>query len=443
MIHLIFLGLIDNPELKFEGEEGKSGKDLAMARLKNKIRFGFAGTKIGMTWGVIGRAAPLGLKLGLKTVGKGFTMGGRLANATVVSPITKVLTGQVPGSGTKLFPKKLMYSKKIVPGTSRFLADGLRKGGKLAMFKLVEPILRGVKFVEPKGIGSVGGLEFKNKGKIPPLDEWKMFSTTDVNPLKARLAKIAIPLNYLTKEFKTPKAIYSIQEQAGLAIKDSSRQVNKYLQDLEARAHKLVVAQNKLFNKKPMSPLEVENQMQLVVGYLKNQIKLVKLPKGDNIVAEGLKKVFFNPSKSKYVKMLPEGDFKETLIPIINSYMRKSMAITTNPIHNPPAEIVKEAVKAMRKIMSNDKSMRDDAITNFKTQGVSTEKALNLYAEANVRNMIVDYKTFAGDPIKYLQRVSKNILNNDKVIVDFPKTLFYDKSKLDKLIEFYKQLQKW
>ena len=412
-----FFGLIDNPEIKFEGEEGKTGKALAMARLKNKVRFGFAGTKIGMTWGVVGRAAPLGLKLGLKTVGKGFTMGGRLANATVVSPITKVLTGQVPGSGTKLFPKKLMYSKKIVPGTSRFLADGLRKGGKLAMFKLVEPILRGVKFVEPKGIGSVGGLEFKNKGKIPPLDEWKMFSTTDVNPLKARLAKIALPLNYLTKEFKTPKAIYSIQEQAGLAIKDSSRQVNKYIQDLEARAHKLVVAQNKLFNKKPMSPLEVENQMQLVVGYLKNQIKLVKLPKEMRASAEGLKKVFFNPSKSKYVKMLPEGDFKETLIPIINSYMRKSMAITTNPIHNPPAEIVKEAVKAMRKIMSNDKSMRDDAITNFKTQGVSTEKALNLYAEANVRNMIVDYKTFAGDPIKYLQRVSKNILNNDKVIV--------------------------
>ena len=31
--------------------------------------------------------------------------------------------------------------------------------------------------------------------------------------------------------------------------------------------------------------------------------------------------------------------------------------------------------------------------------------------------MIVDYKTFAGSPIQYLQRVSKNILNNDKVIV--------------------------
>ena len=64
-----FFGLIDNPEVKYEGEEGKSGRDLAMARLKNKIRFGYAGTKIGATWGLICRAAPLGLKYGLKATG--------------------------------------------------------------------------------------------------------------------------------------------------------------------------------------------------------------------------------------------------------------------------------------------------------------------------------------------------------------------------------------
>jgi len=410
-----FYGLIDNPEIKFEGEEGKSGKDLAMARLKNKIRFGYAGTKIGATWGLIGRAAPLGLKLGLKLTGKGFTYGGRAANATVVSPITKVLTGQVPGTGNKFIPK-LMYSKTIVPGASRLVATGLRKGGKLAMFKAVEPLLRGVEFVAPKGIGSAGGLAFKNKGKIPPLDEWKMFSTTDINPLKARLAKIGTAVNYFTKEFKTPNAIYKLQEQAGLNIKSENRVVNKYLQDLEARAHRLVVAQNGLFNKKNVSPLAVENQMQLIVSYLKNQIKLSKLPKEMRESAEGLKKIL-DPNKSKFLKMLPDGDFKNTLIPIINSYMRKSMAITTNPIHNPPKEVVAEAIQAMLKIINKDRGMRDEAMTAFKTKGVSDKQALNLFAEANVRNMIVDYKTFAGNPIEYLQRVSKNILNNDKVIV--------------------------
>lgn len=403
-----FFGLIDNPEVKYEGEEGKSGKDLAMARLKNKIRFGYAGTKIGATWGLIGRAAPLGLKYGLKGVGKTFTYGGRVANATVVSPITKLATGQLPLTGNRFIPK-VMYSKTIVPGASRLAAEGIRKGGKLAAFKLVEPILRGVS-VSKKGIG------FKNKGEIPPLDDWKMFSKTDVNPLKARLAKIGTVVNYFTKEFKTPNAIYKLQEQAGLNIKAENRIVNKYLQDLEANAYKLVKAQNGLFNKKPISPAAVEEQMQLVVSYLKNQTKLSTLPKEMRESAEGLKKLL-DPNKSKFLKMLPDGEFKDTLLPIIGSYMRKSMAVTTNPMYNPPKEVVDEAVKAMLKIISKDRGMKDEAIATFKTKGVSDKQALNLFAEANVRNMIVDYKTFAGSPIEYLQRVSKNILNNEKVIV--------------------------
>ena len=81
-----------------------------------------------------------------------------------------------------------------------------------------------------------------------------MFSKTDINPLKARLAKIGIVVNYFTKEFTTPNAIYKLQEQAGLNIKAENRVVNKYLQDLEASAYKLVKAQNGLFNKKAISP---------------------------------------------------------------------------------------------------------------------------------------------------------------------------------------------
>ena len=402
------IDLIDNPEVKFEGEEGKTGKDLAIARLKNKIRFGFAGTKIGATWGLIGRAVPQGLKFGLNVTGKAFTYGGKLANATVVSPITKIATGQLPLTGNKFIPR-VMYSKTIVPGASRLVAEGIRKGGKLAAFKLVEPMLRGVS-VSKKGIG------FKNKGEIPPIDDWKMFSTTDINPLKARLAKIGNVVNYFTKEFKTPNAIYKLQEQTGLNIKAENRAVNKYLQDLEASAYKLVKAQNKLFNKKPTSPLEIENQMQLIVSYLKNQVKLSQLPKEMRESAEGLKKIF-EPNKSKFLKMLPDGEFKDTLIPILSSYMRKSMAVTTNSLHTPPKEVVQEAIQAMLKIINKDRGMRDEAIATFKTKGVSDKQALNLFAEANVRNMVVDYKTFAGNPIEYLQRVSKNILNSDKVIV--------------------------
>jgi len=74
--------------------------------------------------------------------------------------------------------------------------------------------------------------------------------------------------------------------------------------------------------------------------------------------------------------MLPDGDFKNTLIPIINSYMRKSMAITTNPIHNPPKEVVAEAIQAMLKIINKDRGMRDEAILLLKLKEYQINKLL-------------------------------------------------------------------
>ena len=182
-----------------------------------------------------------------------------------------------------------------------------------------------------------------------------------------------------------------------------------------------------MFNKKPVSPLEIENQMQLVVAYLKNQISKNKLPKELQDSAEGLKKRL-KPAKSKYLNMLPEGDFQNALIPIINSYMRKSMAITTNPLYNPPKEVVEESVKAMLKLISSrtNKGMQEEAIEMFKKKGVTRKQALRLFAEATVRNMIVDAKTYTGDPIKYLNQISKNILKSDKLIVtggELPKSI--------------------
>ena len=72
------------------------------------------------------------------------------------SPVGKILTGQVPLSGMKIpFSKyttpTLMYSKKIVPGTTKAIAENLRKGGKFAMFKAMEPILRGVRLKDVPG----------------------------------------------------------------------------------------------------------------------------------------------------------------------------------------------------------------------------------------------------------------------------------------------------
>ena len=124
--------------------------------------------------------------------------------------------------------------------------------------------------------------------------------------------------------------------------------------------------------------------------------------------------------------MLPEGDFQNALIPIINSYMRKSMAVTTNPLYNPPKEVVEESVKAMLKLINKNRGMKEEAIDVFKKKGVTRKQALRLFAEATVRIIIVDAKTYTGDPIKYLNQISKDILKSDKLIVtggELPKSI--------------------
>ena len=46
-------------------EEGKTGKDLAAARFKNKLRFGLEGGTIGIGFPLVGKALPVGFRYGI------------------------------------------------------------------------------------------------------------------------------------------------------------------------------------------------------------------------------------------------------------------------------------------------------------------------------------------------------------------------------------------
>ena len=404
-------------QYQFEGEEGKSGRELALARIKNKVRFGYEGAKIGGTWGLVGRAVPLGLKLGLKTVGKTFDLGTRVANTTVFNPMSKLLSGQVPFTGgkipyTKITVPVIKYSDKLVPQTVSKLSGGIRTGSKFLTFKAVEPLLRGVKVGRTKK--GIPKLEYTNKGKLPAFDEWKLFSTTNADPFKARLAKIAKYVNLFTKEYRTPDKVYKLQTNVKLNIKGENRTVAKYIDDLESRAYKLVQAQAGVYNKGPISPLAIQNQLDIVTAYLKNQAKLKSLPKELRASAEGLKK-HIDTAKSEYLKLLPKGELRNEFAKIIKNYMKQSFAVVTNPLYNPPKEIVARSVKAFRKIMDKNKDMREESLQLFPAK--SRNKSMNDYAEAAIRTMVTDYKSFTGNPLEYFNKISRELLRKDKLML--------------------------
>ena len=379
--------------VKYENEEGLTGKDLAVARINNKLRFGFEGTKLGAAFGVLGRAVPLGVRFGLKTTGTAFNVGARVANKTVFNPAAKIISKVDPG---------------IIPAVS----NAIRTGSQYAVEKLlVNPIARGLK------VGMAGALptlKYKNEGKIPPFDEWRLFSTTDSNPLRARLKKIDNFLSVFRKEYKTPTAIYDAEEKSLLRIKGENRIVAKYLDDLEKRSYDLAKSQEQFFNNNTSSPLTQEYTLDLVEQYLKNQIKINKLPKELQDSAKNLK-IHLDSTKSEFLNLLPKGDLKDLLTNNIGSYLRKSFAVITNPLYEPSAEVLANASKAGVQIIKKNKDMKEEALAMF--PNLKAEEAYYNFSEALMKNIIRNFKSVDKDPIQLINEVSKNILRSDKLLL--------------------------
>ena len=88
---------MDTLFIEKESEKGKSGRDLATTRFKNRLRFAAEGTLIGGGFSLMGKPLAIGLKYGLFKPGAYVAgMGLKAADATVVRPLSFVLS-RTPG----------------------------------------------------------------------------------------------------------------------------------------------------------------------------------------------------------------------------------------------------------------------------------------------------------------------------------------------------------
>ena len=126
-----------------ESEEGKSGRDLAVTRFKNRLRFGAEGALIGGGFSLMGKPLAVGLKYGLFKPGAYVAgMGLKAADKAVITPLS--------------------YIASRTPG----LQTGARKLRDLSMYtteKIMNPILtRNLKFEQ-----------------LPKFEDWRLFSVAD------------------------------------------------------------------------------------------------------------------------------------------------------------------------------------------------------------------------------------------------------------------------
>ena len=83
-----------------EKEDGKSGRDLALTRFKNRLRFASEGALIGGGFSLMGKPLAVGLKYGLFKPGAYVAgMGLKAADKAVITPLSFVLS-RTPGVPT-------------------------------------------------------------------------------------------------------------------------------------------------------------------------------------------------------------------------------------------------------------------------------------------------------------------------------------------------------
>jgi hypothetical protein len=361
-----------------ENEEGLQGRDLALARFRNKLRFGAEGALIGggfaLMGGPLARIATVGAKYGLFKPA-GYALRG--IDLLAVRPAT-YLAANIPGSAA---------AGKALRNASSYVID-----------KSLATVITG-----------------NPTKQLPAFEKWRLFSVESSNPLQRRLKKIDNFLSGFRSVGKYTGLGFQLSSDAKRFIKGRARTIEKYLESIEKKSYDLAKSFEGQYNTLTTSPASKDYYLDQVLAYLKGQAKLSELPKILQGSAQNLQKEIMK-TKDVFGNLLPEGDLKKFILNNLKTYMRKSFSVFTNPEYMPDQKIKQGAAKwILENVVKKNKDLRESALT-LKTGKMTKAQAESAYAESLVHKILTNTKQDGVDPLKLIQNVSKNILRSDKLI---------------------------
>ena len=289
-----------------ENEEGLQGRDLALARFRNKLRFGAEGALIGggfsLMGGPLARIATVGAKYGLFKPAGYALKGVDLA----IRPAT-YLAANIPGSAA---------AGKALRNASSYVID--------------------------KALSTA--ITLNPTKQLPAFEKWRMFSVQSSDPLQRRLKNIDNFLSGFRSVGKYTGLGFQLSSDAKRFIKGRARTIEKYLESIEKKSYNLAKSFEGQYNTLTTSPASKDYYLDQVLAYLKGQIKLPELPKILQGSAQNLQKEIIK-TKDVFGNLLPEGDLKKFLLNNLKTYMRKSFAVFTNPEYMPDEKVKQGAIK--------------------------------------------------------------------------------------------------
>ena len=389
-----------------------SGKELAVANFKNRVRFGADGALIGGLFPLLGPPAWALTKgtasLPFKTIPgvNRSIFGGALQLAGVPLKIASdALAGKIPYT-SKTIPlvgDAISYLGKkgatAAQATAAFIGKQVFTRATLGLYDLANArasIYTGIK--PPTTMFTK---------TLPDFETWRRFSVNSADPLHQYLAKIDNKLAMFRDIGKLGKDAFATKTQSDLYIRSKSRAVEKYLIDVERIAYKLAKSFEERYQKYGEFETIQKKYLDDVLDFLEGTIRLDQLPKQLQVPANDLRN-YTNSLKKEFGELLPTTDPIKYLIDAdINSMMRRSFAAFTNNSYAPTPRSVDQAKTFIKDLIKGNNGLRMEAEMAFPNKTI--EEAIDEYASLKVADIMHTAKYEMADPFKALETITRKL----------------------------------
>ena len=361
---------------KRTNEKGKSGRELAAARLSNKIKYGKEGLIIGAGFPLIGPIFGGAVRTLGFGVGVTYDLAGRVINP-LVSPIFKGLAKD---------PVVLPAIIKAVRGNADLVFNQF--GTRIALMGTGRTLKQWTQ-------------------QLPPYKEWQRFTVDNINPVESGLKKIDNALSWIRSAGKNMEEAAHIKGSASRQIRASGKKIQDLLKSIELKSYDLAKHSEDLYNTKKTSPSFMNKIADDIEEVLDGKRKLSNLPEIMQNTVKLLKEEMIKLNKV-YNKYIPDDDsFAKALNGGTKSYVKKSFAFLNNPGRAMPVDDIRfiNATRFVEKLIKRDKNLIEEAVLAGK--GVGQSKAIRDYASVMLRQILNMGKVDNKNPFEVLRKVGE------------------------------------
>ena len=359
-------------------EEGKTGKELAAARLANKIKYGKEGTLIGLGFPLIGA----GLCLGVRGIGYGVGLTydtlGRVLNP-LVTAVTKTMA---------LDPVVLPSIAKAFRANADTVFNQF--GTRIALTAL--------------------GRTKQWKQQLPDYQQWRRFTVDNIDPVESGLKRIDNAISWIRSAGKNTAEALFIKGSANREIKATGKRIQDLLKSIELKSYDLAKGFESTYNTNKTSPSLMNKYADDVLEVLEGKRKLSNLPEVLRPTVTDLKEQITKINKifNKYVPK--DESFAHALNGGTKNYIKKSFAFLNNPNYSMPSTdpIFIKAARFAENLIKRDKNLIDEAVMSA-GKGVAKSKAIKDYSNLMIRQILQIGKVDNRNPFEVLRKVGERL----------------------------------